>query len=63
MKRVMDSLRKREVMERLPVVKMEIDYELMTLFEAMEDQDEVQVKESKERLEQLRKEWIHLQVS
>ncbi|QST01442.1 hypothetical protein IMZ31_07765 [Pontibacillus sp. ALD_SL1] len=60
MKRVMDSLRKREVMERLPVVKMEIDYELMTLFEAMEEQDKIQVRESKERLEQLRREWVHL---
>lgn len=60
MKRVMDSLRKREVMERLPVVKMEIDYELMTLFEAMEDEDTHQVSQSKERLEQLRKEWVHL---
>ncbi|KGP92061.1 hypothetical protein N780_00225 [Pontibacillus chungwhensis BH030062] len=60
MKRVMDSLRKREVMERLPVVKMEIDYELMTLFEAMEEEDKHQVRQSKERLEQLRMEWVHL---
>ncbi|GGD19479.1 hypothetical protein [Pontibacillus salipaludis] len=60
MKRVMDSLRKREVMERLPVVKMEIDYELMTLFEAMEEEDNQQVRQSKERLEQLRMEWVHL---
>ncbi|WP_345238749.1 hypothetical protein [Pontibacillus salipaludis] len=60
MKRVMDSLRKREVMERLPVVKMEIDYELMTLFEAMEEEDNHQVRQSKERLEQLRMEWVHL---
>lgn len=63
MKRVIDALREREVMERLPVVRMEVDYELMMLHEAMENGDEEQKEQSKERLEKLRNELLQLNVS
>lgn len=60
MKRVMDALREREVMERLPVVRMEIDYELLTLHEAITNKDETQKQQSIEKLEKLRKELLQL---
>ncbi|KGX85105.1 hypothetical protein [Pontibacillus marinus] len=63
MKRVIDALREKEVMERLPVVRMEIDYELMMLHEAMKNEDEDQKVQSKERLEKLRNELLQLNVS
>lgn len=63
MKRVIDALQEREMMERLPVVRMEIDYELMMLHEAMKVDDEEQKEQSKDRLEKLRNELLQLNVS
>ncbi|MFC4556971.1 hypothetical protein ACFO3D_01955 [Virgibacillus kekensis] len=54
MKYVMEALRRKEAKEKLPVIRMEIDYELMTLFDAMQANDKIQKIKSKERLEQLR---------
>ncbi|UOQ93039.1 hypothetical protein MUO14_22005 [Halobacillus shinanisalinarum] len=60
MKHVMETLRKREAEERLPVIRLEIDYELVTLHDAILAQDKEQIKASKVRLTELRKqlnEW------
>lgn len=53
-KYVMEALRRKEAQEKLPVVKMEIDYELLTLYDALKADDKVQIIKAKERLEQLR---------
>ena len=47
---VMDALRKKEAEKKLPVIKMEIDYELLTLYDAMQAKDETQTILTKERL-------------
>ncbi|CEI84435.1 hypothetical protein J18TS1_13390 [Oceanobacillus oncorhynchi subsp. incaldanensis] len=60
MKYVMEALRRKEAEERLPVIKLEIDYELATLFDAMQEEDTVQIIKSKERLKQLSEQWISL---
>lgn len=60
MKYVLDALRKREAEEKLPVVQMEIDYELVTLHDAMVEGNEEEIEKTKERLEELRKEWVEL---
>ncbi|GGP14658.1 MULTISPECIES: hypothetical protein [Oceanobacillus] len=60
MKYVMEALRRKEAEERLPVIKLEIDYELATLYEAMQDEDTVQIIKSKERLKQLSEQWMAL---
>ncbi|WP_152658358.1 hypothetical protein [Oceanobacillus sp. CFH 90083] len=60
MKYVMEALRRKEAEERLPVIKLEIDYELATLYEAMQNEDTVQMIKSKERLKQLSEQWIAL---
>jgi hypothetical protein len=46
---------------RMGVIKLELDYELATLFEAMQENDEAKKTETKRKLERLRKEWIKLQ--
>lgn len=50
---VMDALRKKEAEKKLPVLKMEIDYELLTLYDAIQAKDELQKLKSKEKLVQL----------
>ncbi|GIO22342.1 hypothetical protein [Oceanobacillus sp. J11TS1] len=60
MKYVMEALRRKEAEELLPVIKLEIDYELATLYEAMQEEDTVQIIKSKERLKQLREQWVSL---
>ncbi|MBM7552908.1 hypothetical protein [Thalassobacillus pellis] len=61
MKRVMEALRRREAEEKLPVIRMEIDYELVTLHDAMMADDKAQIETSKKRLNELRAElfqWL-----
>lgn len=54
----MDALRKRDNEKKVPVIRMEIDYQLMTLFDAIQAKDKAQMKLSKEKLENLRKEFV-----
>ncbi|UJL47810.1 hypothetical protein KFZ58_08155 [Virgibacillus sp. NKC19-16] len=54
MKYVMEAIRRKEAQEKLPVIRMEIDYELVTLHDALKANDNVQIIKAKERLEQLR---------
>lgn len=46
----MEIIKREEAKEKLPVIKMEIDYELMTLYDAIQEDDQVQIIKSKERL-------------
>lgn len=55
MKYVMEALRRKEAQEKLPVIRMEIDYELVTLLDALQANDKVEIIKAKERLEQLRR--------
>jgi hypothetical protein len=50
----MEALRRKEAQKKLPVIRMEIDYELVTLHDALKANDKVQIIKSKERLEYLR---------
>ncbi|MFS0751978.1 hypothetical protein [Oceanobacillus sp. 1P07AA] len=61
MKYVMDALRRKEAEEKLPVIRLEIDYELATLFEALQKNDTVLIIKTKERLKQLRKQWLDIE--
>lgn len=54
MKYVMEALRRKEAQEKIPVIRMEIDYELVSLFDALKENDKVEIIKAKERLEQLR---------
>ncbi|TPG93543.1 hypothetical protein EEL32_00370 (plasmid) [Brevibacillus laterosporus] len=48
--------------QRIPVAKMECDYELAVLFDALEDGDYEQVELSKAKLQELRRELLLLEV-
>ncbi|WP_226665920.1 hypothetical protein [Metabacillus litoralis] len=47
--------------KRIGVLKLELDYELATLYEAMQSKDHKKKIECKQKLEKLRKEWMKLQ--
>ncbi|MDZ5470635.1 hypothetical protein SM124_02615 [Bacillus sp. 31A1R] len=61
MKQVMNSLKKKAVeKERTAVLRLEMDYELALLFEAMTENNEKQKTKSIEKLENIRSELIKL---
>ena len=45
---------------RKAVLRMELDYELATLYEAIQQEDEKQKNRSKQKLERIRKELLRL---
>jgi len=53
MKYVIEHVRKKENRQMLSVVKMEIDYELVTLFDAMKANNQEEIKRTKENLDDL----------
>ncbi|GAB4072291.1 hypothetical protein GCM10028778_02240 [Barrientosiimonas marina] len=54
MKYVIEDLQKQTNREDLPVLRLEIDYELMTLYDAIQAKERVQISRSKEKLKHLR---------
>lgn len=46
--------------EKRAVLRLEMDYELATLFDAMNEKNEMQKKESKQKLERIRQELLRL---
>ncbi|HLS35179.1 MAG TPA: hypothetical protein VK061_02960 [Bacillota bacterium] len=60
MKNVMDVIHKKKAKEKLPILKLEIDYELLTLYDAMQVKDDLQIKRSKKRLHELRLKWMDI---
>ncbi|WP_458414036.1 hypothetical protein ACNQFZ_03855 [Schinkia sp. CFF1] len=60
MKQVVRLMKRTEAEKRIPVLRLEIDYELATLYDAMLAQDEAQIKKSKLILEQFRQEMLRL---
>lgn len=53
---------KNKAQKRLNVLKLELDYELATLFEAMNENDEQKKNDCIKKLEKLRSEWIRLKI-
>lgn len=61
MKYVMETIRRKEQQEKLPVIRMEIDYELMSLFDAMQAKDTVNIIKAKEKLKNLSKQLYQME--
>ncbi|SDN23737.1 hypothetical protein SAMN04488053_101208 [Alkalicoccus daliensis] len=61
MEKVIQTLKRKDGERRIPVLKLEIDYELQTLFDAMQENESSQIEMSKVRLEELREEWLRLE--
>ncbi|MGN1401856.1 MAG: hypothetical protein ACI4XL_10170 [Bacillus sp. (in: firmicutes)] len=64
MKQVINSAMKTRQYEkkRTAVLRLEMDYELATLYDAMKDNDFQQKKKSKQKLERIRRELMKLDV-
>ncbi len=61
MKQLVNSNRKKSVEnERTKVLRLEMDYELATLFDAMNEQNDAIKQNCKDRLEKIRSELIKL---
>ncbi len=50
MRYVIEQVRKEENKQLKSVIYLEIDYELVTLYDAMEAEDKIQIMKSKEKL-------------
>jgi hypothetical protein len=62
MKQLMNQGRKKAaVKERTAVLRLEMDYELATLYDAMVEKNEEQKIKSKNKLEKIRQELVSLQ--
>ncbi|SFA52138.1 hypothetical protein SAMN05192569_103427 [Parageobacillus thermantarcticus] len=62
MKKTMNSVKRADGDKRIAMLRLELDYELATLYEAMMENNEEKKKECKRRLEKLRQELMRLQV-
>lgn len=61
MKQLMNTLKKRDYeKERKAVLRLEMDYELLTLYDAMSENNEKQKEKSKQKLEKIRTELLRL---
>ncbi|WP_077309835.1 hypothetical protein [Terribacillus halophilus] len=54
MRDVVEALRRREAEEKVPAIRLEIDYQLVTLHDAIQENDKTVIKETKARLNILR---------
>ncbi|HLR15071.1 MAG TPA: hypothetical protein VK144_04560 [Bacillota bacterium] len=61
MKYMMESIWREEAKKQLPAIRLEIDYELVTLHDALQEDDRIQMIRSKEKLEQLRIQLLHIE--
>ncbi len=60
-KEVMEALKRRDAEIRIPVLRMELDYQLAILYEAMQQEDSAAIEECKHVLSDLRKELLLLE--
>lgn len=59
---IIQAFRSKRAEQRLPVLRLELDYELSCLFEAMREQDKDRMERIKARLEELRREALSLEL-
>jgi hypothetical protein len=61
MEDVIKAFKCRDPEERIPVLRMELDYELARLFEAMKENHTHKMDQCKERLKEIRRELMLLE--
>jgi hypothetical protein len=59
---VMQALKRSDIEERIPVLRLEVDYELAVLYEALRKGNQSEIEQSKRRLNKLRREMLLLEV-
>ncbi|GGL45026.1 hypothetical protein [Sporolactobacillus putidus] len=62
MKQLNQTLNRKDAEKRIPIVRMEIDSELAILHQAILRKDAETIKRCKEKLEELRREMILLEI-
>jgi len=60
-KQVIEAFKRKDAEKRIPVLRLEIDYELATLHDAIVAKDNDAVGASKDRLEKYRQEMVRLE--
>lgn len=58
---VIRALKSNRAEQRIPVARLELNYELATLSDAMKSGDQEQIQQSKARLHELRRELLLLE--
>ncbi|MEK5283065.1 hypothetical protein NSS61_00390 [Bacillus sp. EU54] len=61
MRQVINALKRTDAEKRIPVLRLELDYELATLYDAMMADDKQKKEECVQKLEVLRLEMIRLE--
>ncbi|MCH1623935.1 hypothetical protein [Fredinandcohnia quinoae] len=61
MKQVINVLKRKDGEKRLAVIRLEVDYELATLYDAIIENDETKKTECIQKLEKLRQEMVLLE--
>ncbi|HFK1450267.1 TPA: hypothetical protein ACGXMV_001508 [Bacillus pacificus] len=61
MRQVINALKRKDAEKRIPVLRLELDYELATLYDAMMENDKQKKEECVQKLEVLRLEMIRLE--
>lgn len=61
MDQVIAALKRKDAEERIPVLRLELDYELATLYDALQANDNAQIRKSKELLKRLGREMLLLE--
>lgn len=61
MKQVLNDVKRTEAEKRMPVLRLEVDYELATLYDALQVKDTKKISDCKRKLEKLRQELIRLE--
>ncbi|WP_114570544.1 hypothetical protein [Exiguobacterium flavidum] len=61
MKQVIEAFRRQDAEQRIPVLRLEIDYELSTLYDAIQSSDEDMIHACKDRLDKYRQEMLRLE--
>ncbi|MBD2861977.1 MULTISPECIES: hypothetical protein [Paenibacillus] len=59
---MVQAFKSKRAEERVAVLRLELDYELAILHEALQDNDEEKAAESKERLKEMRSEMLQLEM-
>jgi len=62
LKQVINDLKRKDGEKRLAVLRLEVDYELATLYDAMIEKDEAKKAECKKKLQKLSQEMIKIEV-
>jgi hypothetical protein len=62
LKQVSNSVNRNNNEKRIAVLKLELDYELATLYEAINENDEKKKRICKQKIEMIRQEMIQLNV-